>query len=145
VTTASSPKGSVQIGHSSSSIVASSPSAFSFSMRVFACSSKRFLTSSTNSFDTEKVQEHSDPEKAIHTLASRFIENCSVLRRATIEDFKSFCVLHDETRVDGYLSQTKEEHEHMHIVFQNCTSLFGNVFISYTPSGERGHGPASND
>jgi hypothetical protein len=48
--------------------------------------------------------------------------------------------------VDGYLSQAKEEHEHMHIVFQNCPGLFGNVFISYTPQASAdGHGPASND
>ena len=53
----------------------------------------------------------------MHTLAGRFIKNSSVFRRAAIDNFKSFCALHDETRVDRYLSQAKEEHEHMHIVF----------------------------
>lgn len=81
----------------------------------------------------------------MHTLAGRFIKNSSVFRRTTIDDFKSFCALHDETRVDCYLSQAKEEHEHMHIVLQNRPSLFRKFDIRYNPSGECGHGPASND
>lgn len=35
--------------------------------------------------------------------------------------------------MDGYLSQTKEEHEHMHIIFQNCPGLFENISLVIIP------------